>query len=351
MAEHDTATQSGCPHAPVAKSGATDYASIEALRAYTQTCTFERADIASLAKRLLAGEICAPPASSDPAALKVEKNALAVVFIPAVFALIEEFLVSQPGALFTGVRGHLDVVDRHSADAFLVGVRRHPGHVCLVVNDSLVSAFEHFATLYILALKKAATEGDPQSAWAVEALLTRYEVSLSAYHTHTSVANAAHFTPTNHIMAGIRTALFFILRALSAMVVLGERTLGRPVTPEDLAAAVHEASPLLLTIARCHLEQLLELEVLLGKQTDLYLTRLDLEAYAQALGGMFTMGLVGETLRLDFTPEVLAALPVLSSPKPRTGCPALFAATANNENAIVALVRITESAFRRAHYP
>ncbi|HLN25888.1 MAG TPA: hypothetical protein VK558_18110 [Patescibacteria group bacterium] len=313
--------------------------SVEFLREHTRGCTFERADIASFSKRLLAGDAPPPPSPDDAAGLKVEKNALATLFIPNMFALAEELLDTQPGSLFALNGDQLKVVAPDAA-RFVIDPNNPQGSLCRMVERSMKAVFQHVAPLYIAALRQTAADGDAQAAWAVEALLNRYDAALGNYHGHTKIAEAAFFTPVNHLMAGINTALFFILRALSAITVLGERRLGRPITAEELWAAVGETVPLLLTIARCHLEQLLELEPLMGKGGDLYMTQLDASAYAAALETMFTLA-PGPLLRLEFSPQVRAALPRhLTSDKPRTGCPALFAATGDTENAIVTLVRL-----------
>jgi hypothetical protein len=318
--------------------------SVEFLRQHMRDCTFERADIASLAKRLLANDAPPPASPDDAAGLKVEKNALASLFIPNIFELAEEILDAHPGALFALNGDELKVIAADTA-RFAIDTQNPQGSICRMVERSMKAVFQHVAPLFIVALRQTAADGDVQAIWAVESLLNRYDAALGNYHGHTKIAEAEFFTPANHMMAGINTALFFILRALSAIAVLGERRLGRPITAEELSGAVHQTAPLLLTIARCHLEQLLELEPLMGKGGDLYMTRLDASAYAAALETMFALA-PGPVLRLEFSAHVLASLPRnLTSDKPRTGCPALFAATGETENAIVTLVRLVERAF------
>jgi len=318
--------------------------SVEFLRRHTRDCAFERADIASLAKRLLADQAPPPASPDDAGGLKVEKNALASLFIPALFELAGELLDAHPGSLFALNGDQLTVVAPDTA-RFAIDPHNPQGSLCRMVERSMKAVFQHVAPLYFAALRQTAADGDAQAQWAVKALLNRYEAALEHYHGHTKIAEAEFFTPVNHLMAGINTALFFILRALSAITVLGERRLGRPITAAELSEAVRETAPLLLTIARCHLEQLLELEPLMGKGGDLYMTRLDAPAHAAALETMFALA-PGPVLRLEFSARVLAVLPRhLTSDKPRTGCPALFAATGDNENAIVTLVRLVERAF------
>jgi hypothetical protein len=308
--------------------------SVEFLRDHTKGCRFARADIAGLAKRLSAGESLPMPANDDAAGLKVEKNALAIIFIPAIFALAEQVLAPRPGMVFFLHDGRLQ-----SSEARPVREALDPGMtqagLCQLVFRSLSNVFDFVSTFYVEGLKRTAAEtGVP--------LLERYEGALNDYHTHTK--ETLDFTPTLHFMAGIHTALFFILRALSAISTLGERRLGRPVTETELSAAVKLNAPLLLAIARCHLSQLLALEPLLGKCEDKFLTRLDKEAYADQLAAMFTLAADG--WRLELSPAVRDALPrALESDRPRTSCPALFTATGGTENAIVTLVRLVETAF------
>ena len=66
--------------------------SVDFLTEQGQNSSFARADIAKLAKRLAAGEPTPVADPDDSAALKVEKNALAILYIPALFALAEEIL-------------------------------------------------------------------------------------------------------------------------------------------------------------------------------------------------------------------------------------------------------------------
>lgn len=328
------ATTGGCPHN-----------SIDMLNRHMRACVYPKADIIVLAKRLQDCETAAPmPAAlDDVAGLKVEKNALALVFIPAVMSLTEEFVAAHPGVFFNMLLGQVGTVDLARVRA-VIDPRNPQAAICGQVYASLRAAFQHIARAYVQAAQAAAEGGDEHARWLVDTLLTRYARALADYHTHTSVS-ATHFTPSGHILAGVNTALFFILRALSAVMVLGEDALGRPVTRDDLAAAMRNTTPLLLTIARCHLELLLELEEPLGTGTDLFLTRMDAAGYAAALGRMFVVVNSPEGLRLEVAEDVLAGLPVLSGSKPRTGCPALYASTLDNVNVIVALIRMTESAF------
>ncbi|MBC7905315.1 MAG: hypothetical protein H7Y60_01035, partial [Rhodospirillaceae bacterium] len=285
-----------------------------------------------------------PPAdASDPAGLKVEKNALALVFIPAIMSVTEEFIADRPGVVFNVLMGQLGTVKIEDARAG-IDPRNPQGSICAHVYSSLFAVFKHIATAYVITVVDAAEMGDAQMAWTVDNLLTRYQRALSEYCEHTDYSDQ-HFTPHGHVMAGINTALFLILRALSGIMVLGEAKLGRPFTRAELATTVKNTQPLLLTIARCHLEQLLELEGPLGKQEDLFMTLLDSTAYAEALSAMFVMAESAEGMRLEIRPEVLAGLPVMTGEKPRTGCPALYASTFDNVNAIVALVRLTERTF------
>lgn len=323
-----------CPHS-----------SVEMLNRATRACRFPKADITGLSKRLQDRAAEAPilPAADDAAALKVEKNALALVFIPAVMTLVEEAVALHPGKVFNILLGRLGMVDMADARAG-IDPRNPQASLCGHAYQSLRSIFEHMSSAYVAEVVAAAEAGDEQMAWVVEALLRRYQRALSGYHVHTAVT-AEHFTPSGHIMAGINTALFFILRALSAVMVLGEEALGRPVTRDELSTAMHNTVPMLLTIARCHLELLLELEGPLGKDADLFMSRLDARAYRDALARMFVVADGPDGLRLEIDEDILAALPVLVGDKPRTGCPALYASALDNVNAIVALVRLTERTF------
>lgn len=323
-----------CPHS-----------SVEMLNRATRACAFPKADITVLAKRLQDRSVPMPPvpAGDDAAGLKVEKNALALVFIPAVMSLVEDFVALHPGKVFNLLLGQLGMVDMADARAG-VNPRNPQASLCAHAYQSLRSIFEHMSSSYVAEVVAAAEAGDPQMAWVEQALLRRYAGVLGAYHGHTAVSSQ-HFTPSGHIMAGINTALFFILRALSAVVVLGEETLGRPVTRDDLSTAMRNTAPLLLTIARCHLELLLELEGPLGKGDDLFLSKLGTGAYRDALARMFVVVEGADGLRLEVAEDILAGLPQLAGDKPRTGCPALYASTFDNVNAIVALVRLTETTF------
>lgn len=328
-----------CPH------GSGGHSSIEMLNRATRACRFPKADITVLSKRLQDRAIDAPalPAADDPAALKVEKNALALVFIPAVMSLVEEAVALHPGKVFNILLGQLGMVDMADARAG-INPRNPQASICGHAYQSLRSIFEHMSSAYVAEVVAAAEAGDEQMAWVEQALLRRYQRALAGYHAYTEVTSE-HFTPSGHIMAGINTALFFILRALSAVTVLGEEVLGRPVSRDELSAAMRNTAPLLLTIARCHLELLLELEGPLGKDADLFLSRQDARSYRDALARMFVVVNNPEGLRLEIAEDILAALPVLEGAKPRTGCPALYASALDNVNAIVALVRLTERTF------
>jgi hypothetical protein len=330
----ETTEPAACPHS-----------SVEALNRHTRGCAFAKADITVVAKALLDMERPAPPRPdpADPAALKVEKNALALVFIPAVMTLAQDWTEAHPETIFTMLQGQMGLMPAAELRAY-VDPRNPQAFVCTQVYRSLNNLFQHLSAAYVGAVLQGAETGDAQMAWVASNLLERYEDALTAYHGHTSVA-ATHFTPNGHIMAGINTALFFILRALSALTVLGEEALGRPLTAGDLAQGAQNATPLLLTIARCHLEQLLALEGPLGKGEDLFLMRLDARAYRDTLARMFAVSAAADGLHLELAPTILAALPALASDRPRTGCPALYAATQDNVNAIVALVRMTQRAF------
>jgi hypothetical protein len=307
--------------------------SIEFLKEHTSGCRFARADIAGLAKRLSSGDVPPAPANDDAAGLKVEKNAHAILFIPSIFALAEKVLAPRPGQVFFLHEGGLQ-----SSPARPVREALDPGMtqagLCQLVFRSLSNVFDYVSQVHVQRSRDPSGANPP--------LLQRYAGVLTDYHGHTK--ETIDFTPTLHFMAGIHTALFFILRALSAITVLGERRLGRPVTGAELAAAVKLNAPLLMAIARCHLTQLLALEPLLGKGEDRFFTALDKEAYGDALAGMFT--LAGDGWRLELSPAVRAALPrELESDRPRTSCPALFTATTGTENAIVTLIRLVEDAF------
>lgn len=329
--------------------GNTPRGSIEALNLYTRSCRYPKADITPLAKQLQDGTAPPPPQAGDAAGLKVEKNALALVFIPAVMSVTEEFIAAHPGKTFSMLLGQLGMSPVEDTRAS-IDPRNPQGSICAHAYGSLYAVFQHIATAYVIAVVDAAGKGDAQMAWTVEHLLSRYQRALSDYRGHTEYTER-HFTPHGHIMAGINTALFFILRALSAIMVLGERRLGRPLTRDELAVAVRNTQPLLLTIARCHLEQLLELEGPLGKGDDLFMTALDAAAYAERLAAMFAVAEDSDGLRLEIHPDVLAGLPVMTGDKPRTGCPALYAATFDGVNAIVALIRLTERAFADLCFP
>lgn len=330
----DSDAPSRCPHD-----------SVEMLNRASSACSFPKADIIGLARRLQDSGTPVPPlpADDDAAALKVEKNALALVFIPAVMSLAEDFVALHPGKVFNLLLGHVGIVDMADARAG-IDPRNPQASVCAHVYQSLRSVFEYLAEGYVRQVLAEAAAGDAQMAWVEEVLLRRYAHALGAYHGHTAVS-ARHFTPAGHILAGVNTALFFILRALSAFMVLGEQALGRPLTRADLSTAVANATPLLLTIARCHLDLLLELEGPLGKGDDLFLSKLNPAAYGEALARMFVVRAESDGLRLEVAEDILAGLPHLTSDKPRTGCPALYASTFDNVNAIVALVRLTERTF------
>lgn len=304
--------------------------SVEALKRHTQACGFASADIVALSKRMAEGTAPPPPTAGDAAALKVEKNALALVFIPEMMSAAQDVAEAYPHRMFTLLHGELGVVD---ATLVARSCRAVNGEAlrCAAIYASLQNLFTHLGGAYMARL-------------AADPLAGRYARALGDYHGHTQVSSR-HFTPQGHLLAGINTALFFLLRALSAFRVLGARTLGRPVAADELATGMANATPLLLTIARCHLEQLLVLEEPLGKQQDLFLTQLDADAYGAALAEMFTVEHGPAGLKLELAEAIRAGLPKLSSDKPRTGCPALYASTHDNTNAIVALLRITLRAY------
>lgn len=323
---------------------------MEALNRYTRSCHLPKAEITPLAKRLT-DRMTPPPAmadAGDAAALKVEKNALALVFIPAIMTIAEEFIAAHPGVFFYMQQDQPGTVDLSAVRAS-IDPRNPQAFICHYVNYSLSAVFQHVVNTHVAAVENA-TDDEPDLIWTAENLLNRYRRAISSYHGHTS-QSAQHFTPQGHIMAGINTALFIILRALSAITVLGEAKLGRPLTRQDLAVAVTNSTPLLLTIARCHLEQLLVLEDPLEKQAgDPFLSQLDAPAYSARLEKMFVVAEDSAGLRLELTEAILNSLPLVSSPKPRTGCPALYASTSGNVNVIAALVHMTETAFSGLHF-
>lgn len=317
--------------------------SIEALNTAIQKADYPKADISALSKHLLDGENFPPAAADDAAGLKVEKNALAVVFIRPVATIAEEFIAAHPGRMFNILLGEIGSMSVEEARRLVAPANPYPA-ICVLVTQSLSAVFEHLTLGYVLALADAAKRGEEGSTWTYDTLMVRYQRALAEYHAHTT-EKSTHFTPNGHIMAGINTALFFILRAMSAICVLGEKRLGRPITRDELALGIASTTPLLLTIARCHLDLLLELEGPLGKHgTDPALLRLGAADYASRLESMF---ILTDHLGVDFAPGVLESLPPLSGTKPRTGCPALFAATLSEPpvNAIVSLIRLCEQAF------
>ena len=317
--------------------------SVEALNRNIRMCTFPKADITILAKRLLnvAGR---PPNAADPAdpsALKVEKNALALVFIPAVTKIVEEFGALHPRVFFNLLFGELGMIELEAVRASVDPHNPQPA-ICNIVHQSLGALFQHMADGYVLVMADAAAN-DAEIAWTVKNLLERYRRVVLEYHAHTQ-ESARHFTPQGHIMAGINTALFIILRVLSAIAVLGEARLRRPLTRDEVASAMRNTLPLLMTIARSHLDQLLALEVPLAKQADLYFSRLNAPDYAARIGTMFEWA-DDDELRLELAKEIRDNLPILSNAKPRTGCPALYASVSENVNAIATLARMAEQAF------
>lgn len=310
--------------------GAAMTESIDALSRLMRACTFPKADITRLARQLREGTAPPPAEIGDAAGLKVEKNALALVFIPGALDCARDLLEQFPGKLVT----ESGVVDMAELPGVLGGGNPH-GEMCGYVYVSMRNALQR-AVRQALAV---VPPGDP--------LLERYGRALNLYHGHTAEA-ATHFNPGGHLMAGVNTALFFMLRALAALTVLGGRVLGRPVTATELDAGMERAAPLLLTIARCHLDLLLALEGPLGKGEDLFLAKLPAAAYADALAAMFTVTADDTGLRLEVAQAVLDQVGPMSGEKPRTGCPALYASTGDNVNAIVALARLTTRAYVQA---
>lgn len=317
-----------------------DSQSVAFLRRHTQGCPFVRADINGRAKRLLAGTPVPNAAADDPAALKIEKNALAILFIPAALARMDASLAAHPGALFFHDGDRLGAIPAFEVTPHLDPQRR-PARVCQVVYRSLSNLFLHLVQQQLDEITAA--------GGGAAARLDRYATALGAFHRHTQEAIA--FTPAVHLTAGIHTALFLILRTMSGLAVLGQDRLGRPPTAAELSAGMRASTPMLLAIARCHLEQLMELEPLLGKGDDPFMTGLHGEVYTAALMAMFQLA-PGAALRLELSPDVQSALPeALTSDKPRTCCPALFAAVDDGENAIVALIRMVERSYLDLAYP
>ncbi len=315
---------------PEGKNG--QIGSVQFLREHTQGCPFVRADIKGLAKRVRSGEQMPAAATTDAGALKIQKNALAILFIPAVLERMDAALAAHPGVLFVDHGNQLLTVPAAEIGPHLAP-RRRQSMLCHVVYESLSSLFRHVVQ----------QELEQVAAGIGADRLDRYSTALTAYHGCTREVIA--FTPAVHLTAGIHTALFLILRTLSGLTVLGEDRLGRPPTAAELSAGMRASTPLLLAIARCHLEQLLELEPLLGKGDNLFMTGLDGEFYAEALRSMFQLA-PGPTLSLELSPMVRTVLPTgLVSDKPRTCCPALFASVHGEENAIVTLIRLVERSF------
>lgn len=336
-----------CPHS--AQNTPAPLDSVEALIGHMGACRFPQADIISIAKRLQDMSVGSPaPGKDDQAALKVEKNAMALVFIPAIVTVVSDFITAHPGQCFNVLLGDLGVIPLENVRAGLAGRSRHAA-VCHETNGSLGSLFSYLARVYVLAVTDAAAKGDVQMQWTLEHLLVRYNQALIDFHTNThptTKVSRQHFNPSGHITAGINTALFFILRMLSAMCVLGERQLGRPITREELSACVKRTIPLLLAIARCHLEQLLLLEEPSRLNKDAaFMTGLTEEDYADQLAKMFLVISDRDGLRLELHPSILGGLPVIRSDAPQTGCPALYAAAPGYPNAIIAMVRLTERCF------
>ena len=331
-----------CPHSETAIE---PMDSAEALIGHMRACGFRRVDIIPMAKRLQDRDAQPPlPDPQDQGALKVEKNALALVFIPAIVIVVSDFMAAHPGKAFNVLLGQLGTIPLEEVRDGLPTASRHAS-VCHETNGSLGSLFSYLARAYVLAVADAAANGDQQMEWTVEHLLNRYGEALSHYHTHTKVSRQ-HFNPAGHVIAGINTALFFILRMLSAICVLGERAQGRPVTRDELSACVKRTIPLLLIIARCHLEQLLLLEEpsRLNKDAGFMADMSDAD-YAEKLAAMFLVTRDAEGLRLEIHPTILGGIPVIGSPLPQTGCPALYAAVPGHANAIVAMIRLTERCF------
>lgn len=304
--------------------------SIDALSRLMRACSFPKADITRLARQLREGSAPPPAEIGDAAGLKLEKNALALVFIPGALDCAQDLLDRFPGKLVT----ETGVVDMAELAAVLAGGNPH-GEMCGYVYVSMRNALQR-AVRQALA---AVPPGDP--------LLERYGRALGLYHGHTAEA-ATHFHPGGHLMAGVNTALFFMLRALAALTILGAGALGRPVAAAELEAGMERAAPLLLTIARCHLDLLLALEGPLGKGDDLFLAKVPAARYADTLAAMFTVTADADGLRLEIARTVLDQMRPLSGEKPRTGCPALYASTGDNVNAIVALARLTTRAYVQA---
>lgn len=322
-------TETSCPY------HAASTPSIDALSRLMRACVFPKADITRMARQLREGAAPPPPSeAADVSGLKVEKNALALLYIPGVMDHAQAFLDQYPDQLVILAGDQMNLVDMTQLSAVLRPRNPH-AELCGYLYSSMRNAMQYAVAS---ALAEVATD-DP--------LLDRYRRALGLYHGHTSEA-ATHFHPGGHLMAGVNTALFFILRGLAALTVLGGRVLGRPVTADELAAGMEQAAPLLLTIARCHLDLLLALEGPLGKGDDLFLAALPTAEYHDSLAAMFTVTAGADGLRLEIAPAVLAQLTPLSGEKPRTGCPALYASTADNVNAIVALVRLTTRAYALA---
>jgi hypothetical protein len=322
------------PDTTLAATKAVDSA-IEFLRLHGEGCRFARGNITGPAKRLANGDLPPVPTRDDVAAIKIEKNAIALMLIPAIFDEALPILDGPADRMFWIDASGLQSIDAATARTAL-DPGRTPGGLCQLIYRSMSNVFLYAVEKHLADLRAS---GDP----AVNALLARYVKVLNIYHTHTNVA--VEFTPTLHITAGIHTALFFILRTLSAVEVLGRKRFGRALEPWEIEAAAKLNGPLLMAVSRCHLEQMLELEVLLGKGEDQFMTRLDVAGYEAAIERMFQLAPDG-SLQLELTEGVMAAMPrELASSKPHTGCPGLFAATDDAENAVATLIRYVARAY------
>lgn len=312
----------------------------KAVRALIDRIDYPQVDLRAYLKTLIeaGGEMGEVEGQGGNAAfLKVEKNALAAWFIPRLHEAARELIAAHDGHLF--VRGPDSIVPV-SIDAIRSVLPEVQRRRC-----AFEDVFQSLSMLYHreaaqLSADMARGEASPADLAAWE----RYRRVLRLYQDHAQERGALLFTPENHLMAGIRTALYFMLLFLAAIIDRYQAQFEREIAADELGAIARNSDILLMNLARCHLDQLLAIEAILGKHGAKYDLAFYTAEFRSIVARTFILVQGGGGLELQFRPEMFDGIVLEPTERPRTGCPALYASPRNGRHVIPDLA---ELAFRQ----
>ncbi len=305
---------------------------------WMRRCSFPDVALKPMLAAMAAGTTPPEPDAGDAAALKVDKNVLAAVFVEPLWRVVDAWRARNPGCLALPEADPGDgsppgdAVIPIPVDMFLrwIDPERLHGSVSAIIQAGMANVFIDCTHRWALAMEAAAAAG---ASDAETALYRRYRETLHRFQSgHTAVQHLA-FTPEGHLMAGVKTAVFFTAAIASAACVL---TAGRPGL--DPVAVARNSVPLLITAARMHLDQLVSLtDRIGGSEAGAYGLNLTNAEHAALMAELFTLQDTPRGPALALRGAIADALPALANERPRTGCPALHAADAAGTNTILAL--------------